>query len=54
MVKAQNGNFKEIPQFEAFMWEEHWLSCVKHLNQWELLTDYAKQQVIKYVVTLVT
>lgn len=46
MTKAQSGGLKAVPQFETFMWEEHWINCAKRLNQWELLSDYAKQQVL--------
>eukprot|EP01114_Cavostelium_apophysatum_P014185 TRINITY_DN3613_c0_g1_i5.p1 TRINITY_DN3613_c0_g1~~TRINITY_DN3613_c0_g1_i5.p1 ORF type:complete len:3612 (+),score=1106.25 TRINITY_DN3613_c0_g1_i5:200-11035(+) len=42
MNKAQSGALRSAPLPETLLWEEHWIQCAKRLNQWDLLTEYAK------------
>ncbi len=41
MTSAQSGTLK-APYAESCLWEEHWIACAKRLNQWDLLSDFAR------------
>ena len=44
MIKSQqSGSLSSIPKAEKTIWEEQWVQCAKHLNQWDMLTSYAKE-----------
>ena len=42
-IKARTG---VIPysQAEYMLWEDHWLLCAQKLQQWDILTDFAKHE----------
>lgn len=42
-VKARSGAMP-FSQGEYFLWEDHWLICAQKLQQWEILSDFAKHE----------
>ena len=42
MTKANNGAMSHVKKNETTLWEERWVQCAKQLNQWEMLSDYAR------------
>ncbi|KAI5310276.1 hypothetical protein KEM55_009131, partial [Ascosphaera atra] len=42
-VKARTGAIP-FSQGEYFLWEDHWILCAEKLQQWEILTDFAKHE----------
>ena len=44
MVKATHANsMNSVSKQEKMVWDEQWVQCGKHLNQWDQLTHYAKE-----------
>jgi transformation/transcription domain-associated protein len=39
----KSSTSKRLTHSELSIWEEHWLTCAKKLQQWDELTKYAKQ-----------
>lgn len=42
-IKARSGAMP-FSQGEYFVWEDHWLICAQKLQQWEILSDFAKHE----------
>ena len=42
-VKARIGALP-FSQGEYMLWEDHWVSCASKLQQWEILSEYAKHE----------
>ncbi|EFE39399.1 hypothetical protein TRV_05919 [Trichophyton verrucosum HKI 0517] len=42
-VKARTGSIP-FAQAEYFLWEDHWMICAQKLQQWDILTDFAKHE----------
>lgn len=42
-VKARSGAMP-FSQGEYFLWEDHWLICSQKLQQWDILSDFAKHE----------
>ena len=42
-IKARSGAMP-FSQGEYFVWEDHWLICAEKLQQWEILSDFAKHE----------
>lgn len=42
-IKARSGAMP-FSQGEYFLWEDHWLICAQKLQQWEILSDFAKHE----------
>ncbi|KAL2811601.1 hypothetical protein BJX63DRAFT_274498 [Aspergillus granulosus] len=42
-IKARSG-VMPFSQGEYFLWEDHWLICAQKLQQWEILSDFAKHE----------
>ena len=42
-VKARTGGIP-FSQGEYSLWEDHWLICAQKLQQWEILSDFAKHE----------
>lgn len=42
-IKARTGAVP-FSQGEYFLWEDHWLICAQKLQQWEILSDFAKHE----------
>ncbi|KAJ5494893.1 hypothetical protein N7539_000009 [Penicillium diatomitis] len=42
-IKARSGAMP-YSQGEYFVWEDHWLICAEKLQQWEILSDFAKHE----------
>lgn len=42
-IKARTGTVP-FSQGEYFLWEDHWLICAQKLQQWEILSDFAKHE----------
>lgn len=42
-VKARTGAIP-FSQGEYFLWEDHWIICAQKLQQWEILSDFAKHE----------
>lgn len=42
-VKARTGAVP-FSQGEYFLWEDHWIICAQKLQQWEILSDFAKHE----------
>ncbi|KAK2748551.1 hypothetical protein FQN57_000686 [Myotisia sp. PD_48] len=42
-LKARTGAIP-FSQAEYYLWEDHWLICAQKLQQWEILTDFAKHE----------
>jgi transformation/transcription domain-associated protein len=42
-VKARTGAVP-FSQAEYMLWEDHWVSCAQKLQQWEILSDFAKHE----------
>jgi transformation/transcription domain-associated protein len=42
-IKARSGSMP-FSQGEYFLWEDHWLICAQKLQQWEILSDFAKHE----------
>ena len=42
-VKARTG-VVPFAQGEYFIWEDHWLLCAQKLQQWDILSDFAKHE----------
>lgn len=42
-IKARSGAMP-YSQGEYFLWEDHWLICAQKLQQWEILSDFAKHE----------
>ena len=42
-IKARSGAMP-FSQGEYFLWEDHWLICGQKLQQWEILSDFAKHE----------
>ncbi|KAL3706148.1 transcription-associated protein 1 [Talaromyces marneffei ATCC 18224] len=42
-IKARSGAMP-FSQGEYYLWEDHWLICAQKLQQWEILSDFAKHE----------
>ncbi|KAK2732878.1 hypothetical protein FQN55_003885 [Onygenales sp. PD_40] len=42
-IKARTGAVP-FSQGEYFLWEDHWMICAQKLQQWEILSDFAKHE----------
>jgi transformation/transcription domain-associated protein len=42
-IKARTGAVP-FSQAEYMLWEDHWVICAEKLQQWEILTDFAKHE----------
>ncbi|RAH67424.1 histone acetyltransferase TRA1 [Aspergillus aculeatinus CBS 121060] len=42
-IKARSGAMP-FSQGEYYLWEDHWLICAQKLQQWEVLSDFAKHE----------
>jgi transformation/transcription domain-associated protein len=42
-IKARTGAVP-FSQGEYFLWEDHWLICAQKLQQWDVLSDFAKHE----------
>ena len=42
-IKARTGTVP-FSQGEYFLWEDHWLICAQKLQQWDILSDFAKHE----------
>ncbi len=42
-VKARTG-VVPFSQGEYFLWEDHWMICAQKMQQWEILSDFAKHE----------
>ncbi|KAJ5089065.1 hypothetical protein N7532_007749 [Penicillium argentinense] len=42
-IKARSGAMP-FSQGEYFVWEDHWLICAQKLQQWDILSDFAKHE----------
>jgi transformation/transcription domain-associated protein len=42
-IKARSGAMP-FSQAEYILWEDHWLICAQKLQQWEILSDFAKHE----------
>ena len=42
-IKARTGAMP-FSQGEYFVWEDHWVICAQKLQQWEILSDFAKHE----------
>ncbi|PGH00581.1 hypothetical protein AJ80_09152 [Polytolypa hystricis UAMH7299] len=42
-IKARTGAVP-FSQGEYFLWEDHWIICAQKLQQWEILSDFAKHE----------
>ncbi|KAI5290001.1 hypothetical protein KEM54_002692 [Ascosphaera aggregata] len=42
-VKARTGSVP-FSQAEYYLWEDHWIICAEKLQQWDILTDFAKHE----------
>ena len=42
-IKARTGAVP-FSQGEYYMWEDHWVLCAQKLQQWDILSDYAKHE----------
>lgn len=42
-IKARSGAMP-FSQGEYFLWEDHWLICAQKLQQWDILSDFAKHE----------
>ncbi|EER41047.1 histone acetylase complex subunit Paf400 [Histoplasma capsulatum H143] len=42
-IKARTGAVP-FSQGEYFLWEDHWIICAQKLQQWDILSDFAKHE----------
>lgn len=42
-IKARTGAVP-FSQAEYYLWEDHWVLCAEKLQQWEILSDFAKHE----------
>ncbi len=42
MTRGQSGLLSGVGRWEMALWEDHWIHCAKHLQSWELLTEFAR------------
>ena len=42
-IKARTGALP-FPQGEYMLWEDHWVICAQKLQQWDILSDFAKHE----------
>lgn len=42
-IKARTGALP-FSQSEYMLWEDHWVTCAQKLQQWEILSDFAKHE----------
>ncbi|KAF2229771.1 hypothetical protein EV356DRAFT_580549 [Viridothelium virens] len=42
-IKARTGTLP-FAQGEYMLWEDHWVHCAQKLQQWEILSDFAKHE----------
>ncbi|KAI9779803.1 MAG: hypothetical protein M1835_004619 [Candelina submexicana] len=42
-IKARTGAIP-FSQGEYMLWEDHWVTCAQKLQQWEILSDFAKHE----------
>ncbi|KAL4938978.1 hypothetical protein BDV06DRAFT_44315 [Aspergillus oleicola] len=42
-IKARSGAMP-FSQGEYYLWEDHWLICAQKLQQWDILSDFAKHE----------
>lgn len=42
-IKARTGSLP-FTQGEYYLWEDHWILCAQKLQQWEILSDFAKHE----------
>ncbi|KAH0547803.1 hypothetical protein FGG08_000060 [Glutinoglossum americanum] len=42
-IKARLGTIP-FSQAEYMLWEDHWVTCAQKLQQWEILSDFAKHE----------
>lgn len=42
-IKARTGTVP-FSQGEYFLWEDHWMICAQKLQQWEILSEFAKHE----------
>ncbi|KAL4904464.1 hypothetical protein BDW74DRAFT_31128 [Aspergillus multicolor] len=42
-IKARSGSMP-FSQGEYYLWEDHWLICAQKLQQWDILSDFAKHE----------
>ncbi|KAN0080763.1 hypothetical protein V8E54_003967 [Elaphomyces granulatus] len=42
-IKARSGAMP-LSQAEYYLWEDHWLICAQKLQQWDILSDFAKHE----------
>ncbi|KAF2841297.1 hypothetical protein M501DRAFT_1000466 [Patellaria atrata CBS 101060] len=42
-IKARTGTLP-FSQGEYMLWEDHWVQCAQKLQQWEILSDFAKHE----------
>jgi len=45
---------RKVTSSEVALWEDHWLTCAKKLQQWDELTKYAKQTNVSQLIWRVT
>lgn len=42
MHDASKGMIENVPEQEQTLWETQWIECAKRLNQWDVVSSYAK------------